>query len=130
MVRQADQSDALSIAEAVLARALEAGATEAEVLVMSDDQALTRFANSEIHQNVAETSVSVNLRFVLGRRIATASTGRIDGAGLAAVVHRASAIARTCEELADWAGLPEPDPAGPSMAMIMKTLPLARASSG
>ena len=117
MVRQADQSDALSIAEAVLARALEAGATEAEVLVMSDDQALTRFANSEIHQNVAETSVAVNLRFVLGRRIATASTGRIDEAGLAAVVHRASAIARTCEELADWAGLPEPDPAGPSSGL-------------
>jgi predicted Zn-dependent protease len=116
-VRQGDQPGALSIAEAVLARALEAGATEAEVLVMSDDQALTRFANSEIHQNVAETSVSVNLRFVIGRRIATASTGRTDEAGLAAVVHRASAIARTCEELADWAGLPEPDPAGSSSGL-------------
>ncbi len=98
------------MAEAVLARAMDAGATEAEVLVMSDDQALTRFANSEIHQNVAETSVSVNLRFVLGKRIATISTGRVDEAGLAAVVQRAAAIARTVEELDDWAGLPSPDP--------------------
>ena len=76
MVSGGDRPDALSIAEAVLARALDAGASEAEVLVMSEDQALTRFANSEIHQNVAETSASVNLRFALGRRIATASTGR------------------------------------------------------
>ncbi len=77
---------------------------------MSDDQALTRFANSEIHQNVAETSVSVNLRFVLGKRIATISTGRVDEAGLAAVVQRAAAIARTVEELEDWAGLPGSGP--------------------
>ena len=40
--------------------------------------ALTRFANSEIHQNVAETNVNVNLRFVAGRRIGVASSGRID----------------------------------------------------
>ena len=118
MVSGADRPDALSIAEAVLARALDAGASEAEVLVMSEDQALTRFANSEIHQNVAETSASVNLRFALGRRIATASTGRIDEAGLAAVVHRAAAIARTCEELEDWAGLPGPDPSGPSNGRV------------
>ena len=113
MVTPVDGTDPLAIAETVLARAMDAGASEAEVLVSSDDQALTRFANSEIHQNVAETSASVNLRFVLGRRIATASTGRIDEAGLAALVHRAAAVARTCEELEDWAGLPGPDPSGP-----------------
>lgn len=93
------------------------GATEAEVLVQTDDSALTRFANSEIHQNVAETSVSVSLRFVIGRRVATASTGRIDEAGLAALVHRAAAIARTCEELEDWAGLPSPDPGSPTTGL-------------
>ena len=73
---------------------------------MADDLALTRFANNEIHQNVSETNVVVNLRFVLGKRVATVSTGRIDDAGLAARVERAAAIARTVEELEDWAGLP------------------------
>ena len=68
----------LELAEDVLKRALRVGATEAEVLVMTEDAALTRFANSEIHQNVAETSVSVSLRFVRGRRIAVAGTGRTD----------------------------------------------------
>ncbi|HEV2005609.1 MAG TPA: TldD/PmbA family protein [Candidatus Limnocylindrales bacterium] len=101
--------DALRLAEDVVARALKAGATEAEALVMGEDSALTRFANSEIHQNVAETSHTVNLRFVAGRRIAVLSTGRTDPDGLRDLVQRASVIVRTCEELEDWAGLPAPD---------------------
>ena len=99
----------LDLAQDVLDRAMSAGATEAEVLVMTEYAALTRFANSEIHQNVAETNVSVSLRFVAGRRIAVAGSGRADEAGLEALVKRAAAIARTCEELEDWGGLPVPD---------------------
>ena len=51
-----DPRERLAIAEAALGHAERAGATEAEVLVTADDSALTRFANSEIHQNVAETT--------------------------------------------------------------------------
>jgi len=97
---------ALALAEHVVGRALAAGATEAEALVTAQDAALTRFANSEIHQNVAETNIGVNLRFCAGRRIAVASTGRTDDDGLRALVERAAAIARTVEELEDWGGLP------------------------
>jgi predicted Zn-dependent protease len=99
---------ALELAEEVLERALRVGATEAEVLVLAGDSALTRFANSEIHQNVAERSLTISLRHVVGRRIAVVSTGKVDGDGLRALVHRAAAIARSCEELEDWAGLPSP----------------------
>ena len=70
-----DPSSALALAEEVLGRAQRVGATEAEVLVVAGDAALTRFANSEIHQNVAERSVLVNLRYIVGRRIAVVSTG-------------------------------------------------------
>src|SRR5512141_929159 len=101
-------AEALRLAEDVLARALRVGATEAEVLVTSDDSALTRFANSEIHQNVAESSRTVNLRFVAGKRIAVMSSGRTDVEGIRSLVNRASAVVRTCEELEDWAGLPKP----------------------
>lgn len=107
-VHAEDPQSALALAEDVLARALRIGATEAEVLVSAGDSALTRFANSEIHQNVAERSVTVNLRHVVGRRIAVVSTGKVDAEGLRSLVHRAAAIARSCEELEDWAGLPEP----------------------
>ena len=44
----------LALAEQVLAYADQAGATEAEALVSHDELRLTRFANSEIHQNVAK----------------------------------------------------------------------------
>ena len=111
-VRADDPESALALAEDVLARALRVGATEAEVLVSAGDAALTRFANSEIHQNVAERSLTVSLRHVVGRRIAVVSTGKVDPDGLRTLVHRAASIARSCEELDDWAGLAAPTVAG------------------
>ena len=102
----------LALAEKVMQAAVAAGATEAEALVIADDSALTRFANSEIHQNVAETSATVNLRFVVGRRVGVATTGRTDDEGLIALVEQAASIARVVEELEDWSGLPEAGPIG------------------
>lgn len=109
----ADPAAALRLAERAVELARAAGATEAEALVVDGESALTRFANSEIHQNVHERDASVNLRVALGKRIAVASTGRLDAAGLAALVERAVAMARTVEELPDWAGLPAAAPAEP-----------------
>ncbi len=102
---------ALGLAEEVVRQALAAGAGEAEVLVVGDDSALTRFANSEIHQNVASSEVLVNLRFVTGRRVGVASSGRVDPDGIRALVERAAAITANVEELEDWAGLPDSGPA-------------------
>jgi predicted Zn-dependent protease len=100
--------DGLDLAERALAHAMREGATEAEALVLAEDASLTRFANSQIHQNVAETNVTLNLRFVIGKRVGVASTGRTDDEGLRRLAANAAAIARVVEELDDWAGLPEP----------------------
>src|SRR3954470_647059 len=100
--------DALALAEAALALATRDGVTEAEALVTAEDSALTRFANSEIHQNVAETNVAINLRVVVGQRVGVASTGRTDPEGLRRLADQAIPIARVVEELDDWAGLPGP----------------------
>jgi len=113
-VNAREPETALALAEEVLGRAVRIGATEAEVLVMAGDSALTRFANSEIHQNVVERSLTVNLRYVVGKRIAVVSTGKVDTEGLRSLVNRAAAIARSCEELEDWAGLPGPEAAAPA----------------
>jgi PmbA protein len=102
--------DALRLAERALEHALREGATEAEALVMAEDASLTRFANSQIHQNVAETNVAINLRFVVGKRIGVASSDRTDDEGLRRLAGNAAAIARVVEELDDWAGLPAPTP--------------------
>jgi len=100
--------DALRLAEAALAEALKEGVTEAEALVTTEDSALTRFANSEIHQNVAETNSAINLRVVVGKRVGVASSGRTDAEGLRRLAENAAAIARVVEELDDWSGLPGP----------------------
>ncbi len=98
--------DALALAEDVLAAVMRDGVTEAEALVMADDSALTRFANSQIHQNVAETNASINLRVVVGKRVGVASSGRTDPEGIRRLAENATAIARVVEELEDWGGLP------------------------
>ena len=100
--------DALALAETAVAAALHDDVTEVEALVMADHSALTRFANSEIHQNVAETSLILNLRVVIGKRVGVASSGRTDAEGVRRLAEQATAIARVVEELDDWGGLPGP----------------------
>ncbi len=102
--------DALALAERVLAHAEREGASECEALVMAEDAALTRFANSQIHQNVAETNVTINLRVAVGKRVGVASSGRTDDEGIRRLAANAAAIARVVENLEDWGGLPEPTP--------------------
>ena len=109
-------SDALILANAALAAAMREGVSEAEALVMAEDSALTRFANSEIHQNVAETNSVVNLRVVIGKRVGVASTGRTDPEGLRRLAENAAAIAGVVEELDDWGGLPGPTETSPVAA--------------
>ena len=69
-------------------------------------QALTRFANNAIHQNVAERSAFVSVRVQIDGRTARAGTNRLDEASLRGVVEEAAAITR----------LQEPDPDLPPMA--------------
>lgn len=100
----------LAIAERSLALASAAGASEAEALVSDERAQLTRFANSEIHQNVAETNGTINLRVAIGKRVGVASSNRTDDEGLRRLAETAVAIARNSAELEDWGGLPSPTP--------------------
>ncbi len=102
--------DWLFLAEELLRLAEHDGATAAEALVMAEDSALTRFANSEIHQNVAERNGRLNLRYVVGRRVGVASSDRLDDAGLRALVERAGRVARLAEERDEAVALGEPGP--------------------
>jgi PmbA protein len=103
-------AEPLALAEEAVARALDAGASQAEAVVMRTNEALTRFANSEIHQNVSETNTVVNLRFVLGRRVGVASTNRLGGTGLAGLAAAAADIARLQPEREVVPSLPGPGP--------------------
>jgi len=85
-------------------------ADETEVLIQTEDAALTRFANSVIHQNVAEANVTVQVRVALGQQVGVASTNRLDDAALRDVVDTALRIARLLPPNPEFPGLPAPQP--------------------
>ncbi|MPY94735.1 MAG: TldD/PmbA family protein [Acidimicrobiia bacterium] len=78
---------------------------EALVRVDAASHALTRFANSRIHQNVADERVSVSVLVADGARNAGASTNRTDGEALADVVRRACEAAAVVPPDPAWAGV-------------------------
>jgi PmbA protein len=91
-VRGTDRHDP-EAARFLLDRVLErVGSGEAEAVYIARDAALTRFANSQIHQNVAEHDATIRIRTVIDGQTGVASTNRLDEAGLKAVVERAVAI--------------------------------------
>ena len=66
-----------------------AGRRKVEVILDASDQALTRFANGGIHQNVDQRSVTASVRMLLGKKVGRASTNRFDDASLAVRIPRA-----------------------------------------
>ena len=79
-------------------------------MILAGDEYLTRFANSTIHQNVAETDAEVRIRVVVGTRIGVATTNRLDDEALAKALEQALAIARLQPENPDFKSLPGPQP--------------------
>lgn len=86
------ERDLRCITDTVLRLAKSAGAEEAEVHIDETADALTRFANNGIHQNVAEHGLSVSIRTVADRRTARATTNRIDEDSLRAAVEAALSL--------------------------------------
>ena len=95
------------ITDGILARS---AADQTEVVILSGDSFLTRFANSTIHQNVAETNTEVRIRVVLGKRVGVAATNNLEDAALAQALENALAISRLQPENPDFKSLPGPLP--------------------
>ncbi len=97
-----------------LVRSAASGA-EAEVVVEGGELALTRFANSFIHQNVAEATTPVRLRLLRDGRTAAGATtiaadpaSTVDEEALRALVERTITAARLAPVDAQWPGLAPP----------------------
>lgn len=58
------------------------GADEIELYIYGGHNALTRFANNIIHQNVAEDNIGISVRTVFGGRTARATTNKVDDESL------------------------------------------------
>jgi len=85
-------------------------ADEIEVLFYSTNNALTRFANNTIHQNVAEENVVVSVRTAFGQRTARAITNKLDDESLKRVVQASESLAKVQHPDSDL--LPMPDSRG------------------
>ena len=81
------------IAATVLRVARERGVPETEVHIDESVQALTRFANNAIHQNVAEQGLVVSIRTIVDGRTARVTTNRIDEDSLRGAVEDSVALA-------------------------------------
>ncbi|MDI6099665.1 metallopeptidase TldD-related protein [Actinoplanes sp. NEAU-A12] len=93
-----------------LVRKLAGHACEAEVNVRHEAEALTRFANSAIHQNVASAATSLRLRLHSDGRTAGGSTTLTSTDDLRTLVERTLAAVRVSPPDRSWAGLAPPAP--------------------
>jgi predicted Zn-dependent protease len=104
-------SRAVDLAEQVLY--LVGDRAEAEVVASDGNLALTRFANSFIHQNVAEVGEAVGLRVAVDGRVASARTTTTGRQSLETFVEAALETAALQPVDADWPGLAPPSTTAP-----------------
>src|SRR5258708_9569043 len=91
----ASESDLKKRIDTVLRLGNIAGADETEVQVDETIDALTRFANNAIHQNVAEHGITISIRTVVDGRTARATTNRLDEDSLFAAVKSSLQLAHS-----------------------------------
>jgi len=81
-------------------------ADEAEATLLVQNQALTRFANSAIHQNITQRNARLVIRAVIDGAVGVAITNRLDEQGQHWVAEQAAAIARLQSPDPEFPGLP------------------------
>ena len=96
-------------AKALVDQALQAaGGEEAEVILGGGLSALTRFANNEITQNVAERRFLLSVRVLRGKRTGRATGNDLSKDGIERLVRQASEAARLQPESGDLLPLQGP----------------------
>jgi len=106
---KASQESLRAIHNAVECLARAAGAEDVETQLGCHREALTRFANNAIHQNVAERGQYLSVRVQLGQKTARATTNRFDEVSRERVVAQAMALAKAVAPLPDLLPMAEPD---------------------
>jgi predicted Zn-dependent protease len=95
----------LGLGEAALA---VDGTDEVEVLLRRGDSALTRFADSRIHQNVVRSDGTARVRVAVGNRVAVVASNDLTADGVRAAAAQAREIALLTPPDEHWPGLAEP----------------------
>jgi predicted Zn-dependent protease len=83
-------------------------ADETEIVFSGGAAALTRFSNNAIHQHVAESDATLEIRAVLGTCFGSAATNDLSEAGIERAVTTACHLAEVAPRNPEWPGLPGP----------------------
>lgn len=89
----------------ILDRALSAAGTEADASFISVDQNISRFANSNVHQNMSEVSAGLTLRVISGGSMGVASTTSLDDDEIRRTAELAREAAKHSSPLQNFSGL-------------------------
>lgn len=106
-------------------------ADQTEVLVTTENFALTRFTHNAIHQNVAQNDVGIWVRAIVGGRTGAVRTNRLDEASLHEVARLAVKLANLSPSDPDQLALPSGGktsaPEGAYVRETAQATPLKRA---
>lgn len=83
-------------------------ADETEVILIASESALTRFANSRIHQSVASEDISISIRTVVGKKIGVAAGNSVEVSALEILVKQALELTELQKEDPYFVSLPSP----------------------
>ena len=107
------QSEVLSILEDALKGS---PADQTELVLVTDITDVTRYANSEIHQNVEQRNTRVAVRVAVGRAIARVFTNSLDIISLHEAIDDAVQVAKMQAPNPRFRSLPTPDTNGTTPA--------------
>lgn len=85
-------------------------ADQAEALLSWEQSAVTRFSNSQIHQNMAEVDAGLSVRAIVDKRTGSASTNMLDSRAIEETAGEALAAARLAPPDPAFVSLPQSAP--------------------
>lgn len=101
----------LEIADKTVKKAVDKVVSQAQAAVFLSDRGLTRFANSQIHQNVGIKNGGVLIKVILeGKRIGVFRANTLEEVEIGNAVEQAIELAKASRPNKDFQSLPEPEP--------------------
>lgn len=99
----------LDTTEKTLKLALIEKVDQVQATAFLSDTALTRFANSQIHQNIATKRGGIAIKVIIGKKIGTLRINTLEEEKIKDAVKRVVKIAKVIPSNSDFKSLPEPE---------------------
>jgi predicted Zn-dependent protease len=96
------------IAQKTLEYALKQNVSQAQIVVFMINNSLTRFANSQIHQNISQRIGGVSIKVVLDQRISNIQANVLEEKAIKEAVEQAVKVAKASSPNRDFKSLPKP----------------------